>query len=159
MKIICSVSLLLDFFSLSLYFFINCTHTLSYALLCQGLHRAPQYGNKVRTLLQYSLAPRTYSIICIGSESCLWSIVGLSGSCAYYLTFRYIGYGSKGRTTAIVSWFIRMTTSVEKSKNWLSLCGVSWSADQEVRNLLRFFRLMRRTGLHPIRCLQHPSPD
>ena len=32
-----------------------------------------------------------FSIICIGSESCFWSIVGLPGSCAYYLTFRYIG--------------------------------------------------------------------
>ena len=29
-----------------------------------------------------------YSIICIGSESCLWSILGLPGSCGYYLTFR-----------------------------------------------------------------------
>ena len=139
MKIICSVSLLLDFFSLSLYFFINCTHTLSYALLCQGLHRAPQYGNKVRTLLQYSLAPRTYSIICIGSESCLWSIVGLSGSCAYYLTFRYIGYGSKGRTTAIVSRFFRTSTSVEKAENWLSWCGESWSAVREVSKSSEIF--------------------
>ena len=42
-----------------------------------------------------------FTIICIGSESCLWLIVGLPGSCAYYLTFRYIDHGSKGRTTAI----------------------------------------------------------
>ena len=32
-----------------------------------------------------------FSIICIGSESCLWSIVGLPGSCACYPTFRSIG--------------------------------------------------------------------
>ena len=66
----------------------------------------------------YSMVRRTeISIICIGSESCLWSIVGLPGSYAYYLTFRSIGQGSKGRTTTIVSWFIRMSTSVEKAEN------------------------------------------
>ena len=43
---ICSVSLLLDFF-LVFVFFISCTRTLWYALLPLGLHRAPQYGNKV----------------------------------------------------------------------------------------------------------------
>ena len=32
-----------------------------------------------------------FSIICIGSESCLWSIVGLPGSYACYPTFRSIG--------------------------------------------------------------------
>ena len=38
-----------------------------------------------------SAAPRTYSIVCISSESCLGSIVGLPGSCACYPMFRYIG--------------------------------------------------------------------
>ena len=32
-----------------------------------------------------------FSIICIGSEPCPWSIVGLPGSCAYYVMFCYIG--------------------------------------------------------------------
>ena len=50
----------------------------------------PQYGVRSPNTLTFA-APRTYSIICIGSESCFWSIVGLPGSCAYYLTFRYIG--------------------------------------------------------------------
>ncbi len=49
----------------------------------------PQYGVRSPNTLT-SAAPRTYSIICIGSESCLGSIVGLPGSCACYLTFRSI---------------------------------------------------------------------
>ena len=64
-----------------------------YRLLIAHVHHGTYYGArgfitpritviKVRTLFQYSSAPRTYSIICIGSESCLWSIVGLPSSCA-----------------------------------------------------------------------------
>jgi len=53
---ILGVSLLLDSF-LVFVFITCCTCTLWYALLRQGLHSAPQYGNKVRTLLQYSPAP------------------------------------------------------------------------------------------------------
>ena len=59
-------------------------------------------ATKVRTLFISIVRHPEFSIICIGSESCLWSIVGLPGSYAYYLTFRYIRQGSKGRTTAIV---------------------------------------------------------
>ena len=50
----------------------------------------PQYGVRSPNTFT-SAAPRTYSIICIGSESCLWSIVGLPSSCACYPMFRYIG--------------------------------------------------------------------
>ena len=43
----------------------------------QGLKHTPQYG--VRSPKTFdSAAPRTYSIICISSESCLGSIVGLA---------------------------------------------------------------------------------
>ena len=53
----------------SFYFviLIDCTHTLWYALIRQGLHYALYYGNKVRTILKdkfgtpnlalYALAP------------------------------------------------------------------------------------------------------
>ena len=89
-KIKRSVSLLLNLPLFSLY-----------SLLVARVHSGTYYGargfitpritaTKVQTLLQYSSAPRTYSIICIGSESCVWSIVGLPGSCVCYLTFRYI---------------------------------------------------------------------
>ena len=108
---------------------------------------------KCEYLFQCSSAPRTYSIICIGSESCLRSIVGLPGSCAYYLTFRYIGKDSKGRTTAIVSRFIRMSTLVEKAENWLSWCGESRSTLRRFQIDRDFFRIMRGIGFYPIRCL------
>ena len=77
----------------SFYFaiLIDFTRTLWYALICQGLHYAPYYGNKVRTLFTVQFGTPNFSIICIGSKSCLWSIVGLPGSYAYYLTFRSIG--------------------------------------------------------------------
>ena len=47
-------------FSVFLYFMLITfsTRTLWYALIRQGLYYAPFYGNKVRTLLQYNLAPR-----------------------------------------------------------------------------------------------------
>ena len=78
--------------SISFYFtlLIDCTRTLWYALIRQGLHCTPYYGNKSEHFYCTVRHPE-FSIICIGSESCLWSIVGLPGSCACYLTFRYIG--------------------------------------------------------------------
>ena len=48
-----------------------------YALICQGLRHAPTTAKKSEHL-HGSPAPRTYSIICINSESCLGSIVGLA---------------------------------------------------------------------------------
>ena len=71
---------------------------------------------KVRTPVG-SVRRREFGLICISSESCLWSIVGLPDSCAYYLMFRYIDYGNKGRTTTIVSRFFQTSTSVEKAEN------------------------------------------
>ena len=82
-------------------FFVWSPCTPRYDLTRQGLHCAPYVGNKSEHFYSTIRRPE-YCIICIGSESCLWSIVGLPGSCGYYLTFRSFGYGSKGRTTAIV---------------------------------------------------------
>ena len=75
----------------SFYFaiLIDCIRTLRYAVIRRGLYCAPYYGNKSEHFYSIVRHPE-FSIICIGSESCLWSIVGLPGSCAYYLTFRYI---------------------------------------------------------------------
>lgn len=44
----CGISLFLNFSFLNI--FINCIRTLWYALIHQGLHYAPYYGNKVQTL-------------------------------------------------------------------------------------------------------------
>ena len=51
--------------------------TPRYALICQGLHCTHNTTIKSEDL-HGSSAPRTYSIICISSESCLGSIVGFA---------------------------------------------------------------------------------
>ena len=53
-----------------------CTRTLWYGQYARGLS-TPQYGVRSPNTSS-SAAPRTYSIICIGSESCLGSIVGFA---------------------------------------------------------------------------------
>ena len=53
-----------------------CNHTLWYDQYTRGL-RTPQHGVKIPNTFT-SAAPRTYSIICIGSESCLGLIVGFA---------------------------------------------------------------------------------
>ena len=52
----------------------NGSHASCYAWLCQGLHGT---ATKSDHLLGRS-APRTYSTICISSESCLGSLVGFA---------------------------------------------------------------------------------
>ena len=53
-----------------------CNRTLWYGQYTRGL-RPPEYGEKSPNTFT-SAAPRTYSIICIGAESCLGSIVGFA---------------------------------------------------------------------------------
>ena len=55
----------------------NGIRTPRYALICQGLRFTHNTTIKSKHL-HGSSAPRTYSIICIGSESCLGSNVGFS---------------------------------------------------------------------------------
>ena len=58
---------------------------------CQGLDMATYELPTKSKQLYSTLRCREFGLICISSVSCLWSIVGLPGSCAYYPTFRYIG--------------------------------------------------------------------
>ena len=53
-----------------------CNHTLWYGQYTRGLS-TPQYGVRSPNTFT-SVAPRTYSIICISSKSCLGSIVGFA---------------------------------------------------------------------------------
>ena len=66
-------------------------YTLVRLTFARGFIAPYTIATKVRTLSISIVRHPEFSIICIGSESCLWSIVGLPGSCACYLTFRYIG--------------------------------------------------------------------
>ena len=53
-----------------------CNRTVRYGQYTRGLS-TPQYGVRSPNTFT-SAAPRTYSIICISSESCLWSNVGFA---------------------------------------------------------------------------------
>ena len=66
------------------YLFINkcslttcCTRTTWYGQNTPGAFSTPQYGVRSPNTFT-SAAPRTYRTICIGSESCLGSIVGFA---------------------------------------------------------------------------------
>ena len=73
---IASVYYCITFFTNLCSLMTCCTRTLWYGQYARGLS-TPQYG--VRSLNTFtSAAPRTYSIICIGSESCLGLIVGFA---------------------------------------------------------------------------------
>ena len=89
-KIMYNVSLLLHFFIffLDCLFITNCTHAFWYVQFARASVYPITWQESPNTF--ESAAPRTYSIICISSESCLGSIVGLPGSCACCPTFRYI---------------------------------------------------------------------
>ena len=83
--------LCLEFYSLTTYVLSPCqisTHALTPRSITKGCIRPGKLW-KVRTPIG-SVRRREFGLICISSESCLWSIVGLPGSCVCYLTFRYI---------------------------------------------------------------------
>ena len=76
-----NVSLLLHLFIffLDCLFITNCARTFWYAQSATGSSVPHNTARKSPNTFD-SAAPRTYSIICISSESCLGSIVGLPGS-------------------------------------------------------------------------------
>ena len=67
----------------------DCHMCLETRVHYQGLSSARYMLKSPNTL--GSVRSRKFGLICISSESCLWSIVGLPDSCACYPTFRYIG--------------------------------------------------------------------
>ena len=93
------------------------------------------------------LQRREFGLICISSESCLGSIVGLPGSCACYPTFRSIGQGRKGITTAIV---LPVHLAQHLSRESRKLTVMMWrelvNHSMTYRNLQRFLRVTRRTS-------------
>ena len=114
---------------------------------CQGL-QYPHYG--VRSPYTFtSAAPRTYSIICISSESCLWSNVGFSrllcfGTLRSALSAKVV----KGELLRLCFWFIWSSGLVEKAKNRLSWCGEIWLTTRWLIRIFRdSFRIIWRTIL------------
>ena len=60
-------------------------------ITCQGLGTGTSELPTKSEQLYSVLRRREFGLICISSESCLGSMVGLPGSCACYLTFSSIG--------------------------------------------------------------------
>ena len=107
---------------IALFFFIYmcslmtpCNRTLWYGQYTRG-SSTPQYG--VRSLNTFtSAAPRTYSIICISSESCLWSIVGFARlPCFGTLHSAISAKVALGELLWLCPGSAGLSTSVEKAK-------------------------------------------
>ena len=76
----------------------------------------PQYGVRSPNTLT-SVAPRTYSIICIGSESCLGSIVGFARLlCFGALRSAISAKVALGEPLRLCPGSAGLSTSVEKAK-------------------------------------------
>src|SRR3954468_19511902 len=92
-----------------------CTRTLWYGQYARGLSTT-QYG--VRSPYTFtSAAPRTYSIICISSESCLGSIVGFARlPCFGTLCSVISAKVALGELLRLCPKSVGLSTSVEKAK-------------------------------------------
>ena len=72
-----------------------------------------------------------YFYICIGFELCLWSIVGLPGSCACLLHSTLFGQVCKGRTTAIVLPAHMVKHLSGESRKLTVTISVNWSRSDD----------------------------
>ena len=92
-----------------------CTRTLWYVQYTRGLS-TPQYGVRSPNTFT-SAAPRTYSIICISSKSCLWSIVGFARlPCFGTLRSAISAKVALGELLRLCPGSAGLSTSVEKAK-------------------------------------------
>ena len=92
-----------------------CTRTLWYGQYAKGLS-TPQYGVRSPNTFT-SAAPRTYSIICIGSESCLGSIVGFARLPCFGTSCSAISAKvALGELLRLCPSWAGLSTSVEKAK-------------------------------------------
>ena len=95
----------------------------------------PQYGVRSPNTLT-SAAPRTYSIICIGSESCLGSIVGFARlPCFGTLRSAISAKVALGELLRLCPGSTGLSTSVEKAKTDCHDKARDWSLFE------RFFRV------------------
>ena len=92
-----------------------CTRTLWYGQYARG-SSTPQYGVRSSNTFT-SAAPRTYSIICIGSESCLGSNVGFARLlCFGTVRFVISAKVALGELLRLCPSWAGLSTSVEKPK-------------------------------------------
>ena len=110
---------------------MDCNHTLWYRQYTRGL-RTPQCGVKSPNTFT-SVAPRTYSIICINSESCLWSNVGFTRLlCFGTLRFALSAKVALEELLWLCPGSAGLSTSVEKAKTDCHNKARDWSLFGEV---------------------------
>ena len=108
-----------------------CNRTLWYGQYTRGLS-TPQYGVRSPNTFT-SAAPRTYSIICIGSESCLGSIVGFARlPCFGTLRSAISAKVALGELLRLCPGSAGLSTSVEKAKTDCHDKARDWSLFDEV---------------------------
>ena len=125
-----------------------CNRTLWYGQYTRGLS-TPQYGVRSPNTFT-SAAPRTYSIICISSESCLWSNVGF----AWLLCFGTLGSAlsanvALGELLRLCPGSVGLSTSVEKAKTDCHDKARDWSLFERFQVPKDLCRLER--GVGPVR--------
>jgi len=115
-----------------------CNHTLWYGQHTRGL-RTPQCG--VKSLNTFtSAAPRTYSIICISSESCLWSNIGFARLlCFGTLRSALSAKVELGELLRLCPDSAGLSTSVEKAKTDCHDKARDWSLFGEVFESLKTY--------------------
>ena len=126
-----------------------CNRTLWYDQYTRGL-RTPQHGVKSPNTFT-SATPRTYSIICISSDSCLWSNVGFSWLlCFGTLRSALSAKVALGELLWLCPGSAGLSTSVEKAKTDCHDKARDWSLFGEVfwvpKDLCRLER-----GVGPVR--------
>ena len=122
-----------------------CNRTLWYGQHTRGLN-TPQYG--VRSLNTFtSAAPRTYSLICISSESCLWSNVGFARLlCFGTLRSALSAKVALGELLQLCPGSAGFSTSVEKAKTDCHDKARDWSLFERFRVPKGLCRLERGAG-------------
>ena len=123
-----------------------CNRTLWYGQYTRGL-RNPQCGVKSPNTFT-SAAPQTYSIICISSESCLWSNVGFARLlCFGTLRSALSTNVALGELLRLCPGSAGLSTSVEKAKTDCHDKARDWSLFGKVFRVLKdLCRLGRGAG-------------
>ena len=125
-------------FLLYICVFINdaCNRTLWYGQYTRG-SSTPQYGVRSPNTFT-SAAPRTYSIICISSESCLWSNVGFARLlCFGTLRSTLSAKVALGELLRLCPGSAGLSTSVEKAKTDCHDKARDWSLFGQVFEFLK----------------------
>ena len=122
-----------------------CNRTFWYGQYTMGLN-TPQYGVRSPNTFT-STAPRTYSIICISYESCLWSIVGFARlPCLGTLHSAIWAKVALGELLRLCPSSAGLSTSVEKAKTDCHDKARDWSLFERFRVPKDLCRLERGVG-------------